>query len=68
MKPFTRIAVIVFSIVSLLHFLRLVFQWQIVFNGIVVPLWLSLIGFLMAGLLAFMLYREAKGPGKIDIR
>ena len=60
MKPFTKIAVIVFSLVSLMHFLRLFFGSEVTVNGSVVPVWMSVPGFLVAGWLAVMLWREAK--------
>ena len=60
MKPFTTLAVVVFSVVAFMHLLRLYFHWQVTVNGIVVPLWLSIPGFIIAGILAFMLRREAK--------
>jgi hypothetical protein len=63
MKPFTTIAVIVFSIVALAHLLRLLFGWEITINGFIVPLWVSVPGFLAAGLLAFMLWRESPKSG-----
>lgn len=68
MKPFTAVAVLVFSLISLLHLLRLIFQGDILFNGIVVPIWLSLFGFILPGFLAFMLWRESKQTGKRYIR
>lgn len=60
MKPFTTAAVFVFSIVSLLHLLRLLFGWEIIIDGMVVPVWLSVPGFLIAAGLAFMLRRESR--------
>ena len=60
MKPFTKIAVIVFSLVSLMHLIRLFFGSEVTVNGGVVPMWLSVLGFLVAGGLAVMLWREAR--------
>jgi len=60
MKPFTTIAVVVFSLVSLMHLLRLFFGSEVTVNGSVVPMWLSVLGFLVAGVLAVMLWREAR--------
>ena len=61
MKPFTKIAIAVFSLVAVLHLLRLVFGWEVIVSGIIIPLWVSVIGFLVAGLLAVLLWREMKG-------
>lgn len=59
MKPFTNIAVIVFSLIAFMHLLRLFFSWEITINGMIVPLWVSIPGFVIAAGLAFMLWREA---------
>jgi hypothetical protein len=60
MKPFTTIAVIVFSIIALIHLLRLFLGWEVMINGIIVPIWISVPGFLVASGLALMLLRESK--------
>lgn len=60
MKPFTKIAIAVFSLVALLHLLRLVFGWEVIISGIVIPLWVSVIGFIAAGVLAVLLWREMR--------
>ena len=59
-KPFTTIAVGIFFLVALLHVLRLVFGWEIMFQGDVVPLWVSGLGAVVAGSLAIMLWRESR--------
>jgi hypothetical protein len=61
MKPFSTIAVAVFFILSVAHLLRLFFRWEVIVNGFVVPQWVSVPGFVLAGALAFMLWREARG-------
>jgi hypothetical protein len=58
MKPFTLVAIVVFSLVSILQLTRLILGWEILVNGVAIPLWLSGIGFLVAGGLAAMLWRE----------
>ena len=59
-KPFTMLAVLVFALVALLHLFRLVFGWEVTFDGAVVPTWLSITGLLIAGGLAVMLWRESR--------
>ena len=61
MKPFTSIAIVIFSLVAILHVLRLIFGWQAVIDGLVIPMWASVVGLIIAGGLAIMLWREAKG-------
>jgi len=60
MKPFTTIAVIVFSFMGLIHFLRLFFQWEVILDGMILPVWISAPGFFLASGLAFMLWRETR--------
>ena len=59
-KPFTLVAVVVFSLVSLLQLLRLLLGWDITINGITIPLWASGVAFLVAAGLAAMVWRERR--------
>lgn len=65
MKPFTSIAIVIFSLVAVLHVLRLIFGWQAVIDGLVIPMWASVVGLIIAGGLAIMLWREAKGDRQL---
>ena len=58
MKPFTRIAVIVLWVISLLQLVRFIAGWQITLNGAPVPLWLSGVVAVLAAGLAVMVWRE----------
>ncbi len=59
-NPFSQIAMIVFALVSLAHFLRLVLGWGIAFNGLPLPTWVSLVVCLLAAGLSFGLFRELR--------
>ena len=59
-KPFTLIAVVVFSMVSLLQLLRLLLGWAITINGITIPLWASGVACVAAAALAVMVWRERR--------
>ena len=58
MKPFTLLAVVVFTLVSLAQLLRVVLGWTVVIDGVTIPAWVSLVAFAVAGLLAVMVWRE----------
>jgi hypothetical protein len=58
MKPFTAVAVFVFSLVALLQLLRVTLGWEVAVNGILIPIWASVIACVVAATLAFMLWRE----------
>lgn len=60
MKPFTIIAIIVFSLIAFMHLLRLFFGWEVAVNEMIVPIWLSLPGFLITSGLALLLWRETR--------
>jgi hypothetical protein len=59
-KPATTIAIVLFSLIAVIHILRLVFHWEIVAAGFVIPLWVSVPGFIVTGGLAFLLWKEMK--------
>ena len=60
MKPFTLIAVVIFALVSIIHLLRFFLGWQVTVNTMIIPMWVSLLGVVVAGGLAIMLWREMK--------
>ena len=60
MKPFTTIAIVIFSLVAVVHVLRLIFGWEAVINGMVIPMWVSVVGIIIAGGLAVMVWRESR--------
>ncbi len=59
MKPFTVFAIVVFALMSLMHILRLVFAWDVIFNGTRIPLWISWVAAVVTGIVAYMLWRES---------
>ena len=59
-KPFTLVAVVVLSVVSVLQLLRLTLGWEITINGIAIPLWASGVAFVVAAGLAAMVWRERR--------
>jgi hypothetical protein len=60
MKPAARIATIFLALVALGHLLRLVFRVDVVAGGVVVPLWVSALAFIVTGGLAVLLWRESR--------
>jgi hypothetical protein len=51
---------VVFVLVSLLHMVRLITRFDITVAKKAVPLWVNVIGLLVAGLLAFWMFAAAK--------
>ncbi len=60
MKPFTTVAAVIFSLVALLQLARFVLNWEVMVNGISIPVWASGFAFVIAAALAVMLWREAR--------
>lgn len=58
-KPFTLIAIAVFMLIAVVHVLRLLLDWYVVVAGVSIPMWVSLLGLLIAGGLAVMVWRES---------
>ena len=60
MKPFTTIGAVIFALVGLLHLLRLCLGWVVTLNGSVIPMWVSIPGFVVPAALAVMIWRESR--------
>ena len=60
MKPFTSVAVVVFSLVALLQLLRVALGWDVTIDGFLIPQWASVVACVVAATLAFMLRREMR--------
>jgi len=60
MKPFTTVAIVFLSLIAVLQLLRFAKGWEVLINGISIPVWASGLAFVIAGGLAVMLARESK--------
>ena len=60
MKPFTRVASLLFALIALAHLYRLLRPFEFSIAGCQIPQWASLAGALVAGTLALMLHRESR--------
>ncbi len=56
-----RLAIILFALVSIAHLLRLIYTVNITIGGWDAPQWISLFGFVVPGLIAWLLWRESNG-------
>lgn len=61
MKTGSLLAFIVFVLVALAHVVRLVFNAEVTIDGTIIPQWVSVVGVIVPGLIAFLLWRERKG-------
>ena len=60
MKPFTAITVVLLALIAVAQLLRFVLGWEITVNGLIVPVWPSVIVFVITAGLAVMVWREAR--------
>ena len=60
MKTGTLLAIIVFTIVAISHLLRVLDGTQIVVGSTTIPIWVSYVGTLLPGLIAFLLWKESR--------
>ncbi len=58
MKPFTTIAILIFSLIAAAQLLRFLFRVEVIAGGISIPLWPSALAAVFLGALAYMLWRE----------
>jgi hypothetical protein len=58
-KTFSLAAGVIFALVALVHLLRIYMGWPVVIGNWEVPMWLSWIGFIVAGGLSYFGLRLA---------
>ena len=59
-RTYSLVTGIIFSLVALLHALRLLRGWHVVIGDISVPVWISWIGLTLAGYLAYEGFRLSR--------
>jgi hypothetical protein len=59
-KSFSLIAGLIFTIIALLHLLRIVYGWTAVIGGWIVPGWISWLALVIAGSLGYVGLRLSK--------
>ncbi len=67
-KAFIVVSGVIFTAVAFVHALRVAFKWEVIIGGWVLPIWLSVVGLLVAAYLAYTAYRLAwsrRAPGTI---
>jgi hypothetical protein len=60
MKPFTFLAVVVFTLVALVHLVRMALSWTVLINGVDIPVAASPFLAAFAALMAIMVWREGR--------
>jgi uncharacterized membrane protein YhaH (DUF805 family) len=52
-KTYMTVTATLFLVVALTHLLRIIFGWQVEIGGLSIPFWVSWLGVLVAGALAY---------------
>lgn len=60
MKPSVIVVTIFLLLVSIVHLIRLIFQWKVTANGVEIPVLASAVACIVTALLAGWLWRENK--------
>ena len=60
MNTGSLLAIIVFVLVAVAHLLRMVSGTVVVIGGVDIPQWVSALGVIVPGLIAWMLWKESK--------
>jgi hypothetical protein len=60
MKPFSAAAATLLAVVSLAHLLRAIERWPATVDGLPIPIWASIVAFIVAGGLSVMVWRERR--------
>jgi len=63
-RTFSLVSALLFSLMALLHAVRLLRGWQVTVEGVVMPIWISWIGLAIAAYLAYQGFLLSKTPTK----
>jgi hypothetical protein len=59
MKSFTKFASIILAVVALLHLTRVLLQSVVMVDDVIIPMWVSIVGFFVTIILSIGLWRES---------
>ena len=60
MKPYTKIAAVLLAVVALLHLLRVILKLELSVDHVDMPMWLSIVGFIIPAFLSYGLVKESR--------
>jgi hypothetical protein len=59
-KTYYKTASVVFLLIAIFHFLRVIYDWEAVIGGYVIPIWFSWFAVILAGYLSARGFHFAK--------
>jgi hypothetical protein len=60
-RNFALLAAVILAIVALAHLIRAVRDWPVIINTTDIPVWVSWVAFIVAGVLAILGFRVSRG-------
>ncbi|MCA0154453.1 hypothetical protein [Winogradskyella vincentii] len=60
MKPYTKIVAVLLAVVALLHLLRVVLNLELSVDNAEIPIWVSVLGFIIPAVLSYGLVKESQ--------
>jgi len=60
MKPATTVGVFLLALIAVGHLLRLLFGWGVMIDDKAIPMWPSVLVFILFGALSVMIWRESQ--------
>ena len=59
-KTYMTVTATLFIVVAIMHLLRIILGWQVEIGGLSIPFWVSWLGVLVAGALAYFGYTQKR--------
>ena len=59
-KTYITVTATLFLVVAIMHLLRIIFGWQVEIGGLSIPFWVSWLGVLVAGALAYFGFTQRR--------
>ena len=59
-RTYMTVTATLFLVVALIHLLRIIFGWPVEIGGLSIPLWVSWLGVLLAGALAYFGFTQKR--------
>jgi uncharacterized protein involved in cysteine biosynthesis len=59
-KIYMPVTATLFLVVAIMHLLRIIFGWQVEIGGLSIPFWVSWLGVLVAGALAYFGFTQRR--------
>ena len=59
-KMYLKLIGLIFSVIAILHLLRLIFRWDVVLGDWQIPIWISFVGVAVAGFMSIIAFKLSK--------